>query len=465
APKASEIVRVSRAFGGKVPLHRLAAAALNALQCAARASGIKAPLLQPTSAFRDPKRQAQLWATALKKYGSPEEARKWVAPPGSSAHQSGRAIDFYLGGKNSSANVARLRKLRAYQWLVANARRFGFYPYDREPWHWEYNPPAAQQSEWFGAMLDADGQPESERAGSKSVAMCWKPEKASHGETLYLQIDLGLGKNLACTGVYIPKSFKPDQEFTVVVYLHGHKGGYPGNSVLINGYWDSARFPFFALREEIAASRRNVILVAPSLGPKSQAGNLIQPRGFDRFMTRVLNGVNHHYSVPRSGRPIAAIQNIILAAHSGGGAPMLRIVSGKDQLAAKIKQCWCFDSMYGAVASAWIAWAKSHPNSGLFVYYGPGKGRHDPKSGKLIPYPLENAKSIACLSRNSKLANVCVQASRARRTGKVDAHFWVPKVHLNERLLNRPCTNPDLCTREKSRVQSESEFPGFAVSP
>jgi LAS superfamily LD-carboxypeptidase LdcB len=34
-----------------------------------------------------------------------------------------------------------MRDTAAYHWLVANAATFGFYPYDVEPWHWEYNPP------------------------------------------------------------------------------------------------------------------------------------------------------------------------------------------------------------------------------------------------------------------------------------------------------------------------------------
>jgi LAS superfamily LD-carboxypeptidase LdcB len=34
-----------------------------------------------------------------------------------------------------------MRDTPAYRWLVAHAERFGFYPYDLEPWHWEYNPP------------------------------------------------------------------------------------------------------------------------------------------------------------------------------------------------------------------------------------------------------------------------------------------------------------------------------------
>ena len=140
--KPADVVTVT-GYGGKaIPLHRVAAAAWQALVRAARANGIADPVLLPVSGYRSPERQAQLWRDALQKYGSPEEARKWVAPPGSSAHQTGRAIDFYLGGQNGSGNVAQLRQLPAYHWMVANAVRFGFYPYEREPWHWEYNPPA-----------------------------------------------------------------------------------------------------------------------------------------------------------------------------------------------------------------------------------------------------------------------------------------------------------------------------------
>lgn len=144
-PAPADIVYV-QGFSRRIPLHRLAAAAWQALVNEARASGIQAPLLLPVSGYRSWAEQNVLWQRALRNYGSPDEARKYVAPPGSSAHQSGRAIDFYLGGSVSKAtskkNIDYLRTLPAYQWLVANAQRFGFYPYPVEPWHWEYNPPA-----------------------------------------------------------------------------------------------------------------------------------------------------------------------------------------------------------------------------------------------------------------------------------------------------------------------------------
>lgn len=127
----------------RVSLHRHAAAAVDAMIRAARSDGLSEPMLRPVSGFRSPDRQARLWRQALARYGSPDEARKWVAPPGSSAHQSGRAVDLYLApDTTSSGNVAGLRNTVGYRWLVGNARRFGFYPYEREPWHWEYNPPS-----------------------------------------------------------------------------------------------------------------------------------------------------------------------------------------------------------------------------------------------------------------------------------------------------------------------------------
>lgn len=165
APNPTDVVTVAGYQKRRVPLHRLAAEAWRALVAAARADGIAAPLLLPMSGYRDPKRQEQIWRKALVRYGSPQAARRWVAPPGTSAHQSGRAIDFYIGLAISSKNAARMRNLPAYRWLMKNAERFGFYPYEREPWHWEYNPPATREAElaaetyeeeWGGAELYED---------------------------------------------------------------------------------------------------------------------------------------------------------------------------------------------------------------------------------------------------------------------------------------------------------------------
>ena len=141
-PAPGEVVKV-QGVSRKISLHRLAAQAWEALVAAARADGVAHPLLLPTSGYRTLAEQQASWERALKKYGSPEAARQWVAPPGGSPHHSGRAVDLWLGLSNASENVAELRRTPAYQWLARHAACFGFYPYDAEPWHWEYNPPDA----------------------------------------------------------------------------------------------------------------------------------------------------------------------------------------------------------------------------------------------------------------------------------------------------------------------------------
>jgi hypothetical protein len=65
-----------------------------------------------------------------------------------SAHRTGTALDMYVGeapglrpDTTDDANRLFQSKTPIYRWLVANADRFGFYPYVFEPWHWEWAGP------------------------------------------------------------------------------------------------------------------------------------------------------------------------------------------------------------------------------------------------------------------------------------------------------------------------------------
>ncbi|HSP02826.1 MAG TPA: D-alanyl-D-alanine carboxypeptidase family protein [Acidimicrobiales bacterium] len=57
-----------------------------------------------------------------------------TARPGTSMHERGLAIDFTYGGRIISS-----RSSAAFQWLNANASRYGFYNLPSEPWHWSVN--------------------------------------------------------------------------------------------------------------------------------------------------------------------------------------------------------------------------------------------------------------------------------------------------------------------------------------
>ncbi len=97
--------------------------------------------LRIVSAFRSREYQAKLRAA------SPQSGRAGLAV--NSPHFTGRALDIYVGGEptiTKDANRAVQVNTPAYQWLVKNAARFGFYPYFYEPWHWEYVPPNTIES-------------------------------------------------------------------------------------------------------------------------------------------------------------------------------------------------------------------------------------------------------------------------------------------------------------------------------
>jgi hypothetical protein len=79
--------------------------------------------------WRSPEYQEQLLREAISKYGSKEEAARWVATPSTSPHVSGNAID--IGRSDATA------------WLSKHGAEYGLCQiYRNEPWHYELRPEA-----------------------------------------------------------------------------------------------------------------------------------------------------------------------------------------------------------------------------------------------------------------------------------------------------------------------------------
>jgi D-alanyl-D-alanine carboxypeptidase len=94
------------------------AKAFLAMRQAAQEAGIE---LWIRSGFRSHEQQLMFYQAWREGWGNR------AARPGHSNHQSGRALDIYIGDPG------------IFQWLERNARRFGFKRTVRgEPWHWEY---------------------------------------------------------------------------------------------------------------------------------------------------------------------------------------------------------------------------------------------------------------------------------------------------------------------------------------
>jgi zinc D-Ala-D-Ala carboxypeptidase len=104
-------------------------ALLGALRQAARDAGGDGVEFYVDSGWRSPKYQEQLLDEAISKYGSEEEAARWVATPNTSAHVSGDAVD--IGHANATA------------WLSEHGAEYGLCQiYTNEPWHYELHPEA-----------------------------------------------------------------------------------------------------------------------------------------------------------------------------------------------------------------------------------------------------------------------------------------------------------------------------------
>jgi len=142
--------------------------ALRQAQAAGDAEALATGSFGISSAYRSALRQYRLWNdrfggymadTAQKRAGlaggpTGDEAAQWLArwiggwlaAPGFSNHNDGRAMDLFCrltSGKVLTADrgdIPRWRTAWLHQWLTANASRYDFHPYLKEPWHWEHRP-------------------------------------------------------------------------------------------------------------------------------------------------------------------------------------------------------------------------------------------------------------------------------------------------------------------------------------
>jgi hypothetical protein len=108
---------------------KLDPALLRALRRAATDGARDGVTFYVDSGWRSPKYQEELLRAAISKYGSQEEAARWVATPDTSEHVSGDAVD--IGPSNATT------------WLSKHGATYGLCQiYRNEPWHYELRPQA-----------------------------------------------------------------------------------------------------------------------------------------------------------------------------------------------------------------------------------------------------------------------------------------------------------------------------------
>jgi outer membrane protein OmpA-like peptidoglycan-associated protein len=245
--------------------------------------------------------------------------------------------------------------------------------------------------------------------------------------TLYVKIPLGgEGPAQPLTGIFIPDSYRISSQIDVVLYLQGHHtGGHWPPNLSIDEYWRQTRYPYFAFREGINRSEKNVILVAPTLGPNSEAGWLTNPGGLEMYLEQVRAAIIAHH---RPFTDLAAPPpwgHIVLACHSGGGRPMRQIVQVAQAFANNIRECWGFDCLYNqGDEEFWAQWAKARPDAKLFIHYG--NGGTDRRS-----------ETLRTLARQQGLTNVLVEGSTSLGHNRVPITHWQKRLQAARFLLNK----------------------------
>ncbi|MEP7337945.1 MAG: hypothetical protein ABI977_09395, partial [Acidobacteriota bacterium] len=251
-----------------------------------------------------------------------------------------------------------------------------------------------------------------------------KRENQPAQTTLYVEIKLKnihkkTGKPVApMTGIFIPDGFKPQPAIDVILYLHGHD--LAGCNKVIETYWRTKCQPHFPLREGVNAGGKNVILVTPTLGSKSESGILTQAGALDNYLDQVVAAINTHG--PYAGKPqTPRIGNIILACHSGGGYPMRQIALANNRYGNQIRECWGFDCTYNTGDDTlWAQWAKRSPQAKLYIYYRPKTGT------------APRAESL----KRKNLPNVSVEAS-PKGHNQVPITYWKTRLQGAEFLKNK----------------------------
>ena len=201
------------------------------------------------------------------------------------------------------------------------------------------------------------------------------PEAVTH--FLPIKLNTLLQKNKVAA--HVPPAARVAPKLDVIVYFHGHMlaaCGTPSNDFATGGMDFYLRSKLFKrMRPELDASGRAAILIAPGMHPfvgakntgADRYGNLDEKGKFDFLVTQVFRQLEKLGAIANGAR----IGDIVLAAHSGGGAAMRAILLAGNTLRPNIRACWGFECLYFN-PKAIIDWLAADPGTAFRHYRGTG---------------------------------------------------------------------------------------------
>ncbi len=152
--------------------------------------------------------------------------------------------------------------------------------------------------------------------------------------------------------VYTPRRFNKNKAWNFFFWFHGST-----NNI-------QSTIEQFKLREQIALSQTNVILIMPEAvknAADSYAGNWEFPNNFNLF----LEELKQKLKVEKIVDEVSAKNELIIAGHSGAARVLVRLM---DYSSTNIRAAFLFDAIYGNEQNI-INCFKRFPNSKLINLY------------------------------------------------------------------------------------------------
>jgi hypothetical protein len=180
------------------------------------------------------------------------------------------------------------------------------------------------------------------------------------------------------TAIYLPPGLdRASARVNAILWLHGHAG--PSIRPIAR-YLADARFAFreiLARRAAAPSGAPDVVLVAPTLGPRAESGSLAT--GAAAYLDQVRAAMVRHLAFPAS----LTWAEIVIGCHSGGGkvAKLIadEVATALDSAGGRLAEVWHFDSLYEnapqtrddpePTAAFWSAWAAAHPRTTIKVFH------------------------------------------------------------------------------------------------
>ncbi|TVM03041.1 MAG: hypothetical protein CV087_07170 [Candidatus Brocadia sp. WS118] len=319
--------------------------------------------------------------SAVKKLSAYIGAR--FAAPGFSNHQHGLAVDFHttetFGRKPKTIKASFDHrdlwwKSWLWNWLEKgkNAYRFGFVPYKKEPWHWEYRPEKAK------VAMDNGRGTGSEQQSAERHLVRTQPTSASGQVAIRFTSSVipryrDKDNNLRSTdcSIRVPSMLRGLAEIDLLVFFHGldacsPRHNFDPDKVISN----------FQLADQIDKAKRKVALAVPVVhwkahkkGEKKNTNGIWSAANLNSFVEEVLDKIGKDNTRPSLGR-------LIIAGHSRAYEVMTPLANEFEKgvaetrrgALAQLGEVWALDSTYGSGhAEALRQWARKAKNAQFSV--------------------------------------------------------------------------------------------------